>query len=393
MNEGKALTPISVLITDDSALMRNLIGRIIENAEGLVVAGKAMNGRFALDKIPRLKPDVILLDIEMPEMNGIEFLKERQKLGIDVPVVILSSLAKRGAQITMDALALGASDFIMKPSGSISQDIHVVGQQIVDTVLAYGRRYRMRSGNVPVLPKEEPPVRKEEPSIRLVTEKKFTPTVIPAVSPRERDFPPAVPAEHRQRTSRVELVAMGISTGGPNALRRLFSIIDPGIKVPVVVVQHMPAGFTEEFAKSLGRVTALTVTEGAEGDLLVPGHVYIAPGHSHVTVKKQRDRATLHLSDADPVNGHRPSADVLFSSVAREYGKNCIGVIMTGMGRDGARHIGTLYNMGAITIGQNEESSVVYGMPKVAYEHGYIEYQLSIEGIADKLNSLTREFG
>ena len=386
------MTPISVLITDDSALMRNLIGRIIENADGLVIAGKAMNGKFALDKIPRLKPDVILLDIEMPEMNGLEFLKERQNRGIDIPVVILSSLAKRGAQVTMDALALGASDFIMKPSGSISQDIHVVGQQIIDTVLAYGRRYRMRTGNVPVIPKEEPAPALEEPKIRLVTEKKFTPTVIPAVSPREKDFPPAIPAASRQRTTRVELVALGISTGGPNALRRLFSIIDPGLKVPFVIVQHMPAGFTEEFAKSLSRITQLSVKEGAEGDALLPGHVYIAPGHSHVTVKKMRDSATLHLSDAEPMNGHRPSADVLFSSVAREYGKNCIGVIMTGMGRDGARHMGTLYNMGAITIGQNEDSSVVYGMPKVAYEHGYIEYQLSIEGIADKLNTLVREY-
>ncbi|WP_319559574.1 chemotaxis response regulator protein-glutamate methylesterase [Marispirochaeta sp.] len=379
--------PLGVLICDDSALMRNLISRIIDGAEGLTVVGKAMNGKFALQKIPLLKPDLILLDIEMPEMNGIEFLKERRRQGIKVPVVILSSLARRGAQITMEALNLGASDFILKPSGSISEDIHVVSDQIVTTVRAYGAQYRRHTGNVPLLPDTAEsvtralvPPRHEEiiPPLREIREKRIV------------DFSLPRPRHERQLPSGIDLLAIGISTGGPNALRKVFAAMERNLPVPVVVVQHMPAGFTGEFARSLDRISGLEVKEAEEGDLLNPGRVLITPGNRHIEVEKRSLSGIVHLTENEPVNGHRPSADVLFKSVAAEYGNRAVAVIMTGMGRDGAREIGTIQRMGGVTIAQDAESCIVYGMPKVAIDHGYIDHVVKLQDMADTIGRLVR---
>ena len=361
---------ISVMICDDSALMRNLIGRIVEEADGLVLAGKAMNGKFLLDKIPRLNPDIILLDLEMPEMNGIEFLKERKRLNIDIPVVILSSIAVRGARITMDALSLGASDFILKPSGSISEDIHVVKDRIVSTLLAYGKK----SGNIPRFPAASV----KKPEIQDSAKVKVEDT-------------PLTSSIHREKGGNIDIVAIGISTGGPNALRLVLADIDPDFSVPIVIVQHMPAGFTMEFAKSLDRICPLEVKEVVDGDVLSKGRVFIAPGNFHIEVEKKKLATIIRTSSSDVVNGHRPSADVLFSSVAKHYGGNSLAVIMTGMGRDGASEIGTIYAKGGITVGQDEASSIVYGMPKVAAERGFIEHVVSVNDMAATLNRLVRE--
>ena len=361
---------ISVMICDDSALMRNLIGRIIDEADGLVLAGKAMNGKFLLDKIPRLNPDIILLDLEMPEMNGIEFLKERKRLNIDIPVVILSSIAVRGARVTMDALSLGASDFILKPSGSISEDIHVVRDKIISTLLAYGKKYN--SGSIP-------------------TKNRVSTSKAEIAPPVKKKIPPTLSMVPREKGGNIDIVAIGISTGGPNALRLVLADIDPDFPVPIVIVQHMPAGFTTEFAKSLDRICPLDVKEVADGDVLTKGRIFIAPGNFHVEVVKKKLATVLRTSSADLVNGHRPSADVLFASVAKYYGGNSLAVIMTGMGRDGASEIGTVYAKGGITVGQDEESSIVYGMPKVAAERGFIEHVVSLDNMASTLNKLVKE--
>ncbi len=363
---------IAVLIVDDSALMRNLISRIVENAEDLTVAGKAMNGEFALQKIPKLKPDVIILDLEMPEMNGIEFLKQRKDRGIDVPVVILSSLARKGAKITMEALSLGASDFIMKPSGPVSEDIHKVGEHLINAIRAYGLNYRKKKGVI-------------------ITESagKAPPKPKPAEVPPQIKIPE--PPEVSAKAGPIELIAMGISTGGPNALREIFSRIDASLGVPIIVVQHMPAGFTEEFAKSLDRICPLDVSEAKDEDLLKPGRVLIAPGNYHVEVEKRRLAGIVRLSSSDPINGHRPSADVLFGSVAKHYGKGSLAVIMTGMGRDGAREIGKIAEAGGVTIAQDQETSVVFGMPKVAIENGFIHHVLPLKEIAPAIGRIVDE--
>jgi two-component system chemotaxis response regulator CheB len=367
---------IAVLIVDDSALMRNLIGRMIEATPGLVIAEKAMNGRFALDKIPRVNPDIIILDLEMPEMNGIEFLKERKKLGITIPVVILSSIASRGAEITMEALALGASDFIQKPSGSVSTDIHTVQDSLVGMLLGYGGQYRRTQG------------RRVTPSIDFTAKSVSAAMVAKPGSVSSilgNSTGPVKPVVPVRKPAKTEIIAIGISTGGPDALRVVFANLDKDLKVPIVVVQHMPQGFTNEFAKSLDRLCPLDVKEADEGDAIIPGRILIAQGNKHLEVERRGGGVVAHLSDAPLVSGHRPSADVLFASVALVYTNHALGVIMTGMGRDGAQQLGTIYREGGLTIGQDEASAVVYGMPRVAHELGHVQEQVSLEKMARRI--------
>ncbi len=375
---------ISVLVVDDSALMRNLIGRMIEDTPGLTVAEKAMNGNFALQKIARVEPDVICLDLEMPEMNGIEFLKERKKRGIDIPVVILSSVAARGAAITMEALDLGASDFIQKPSGSVSEDIHIVKDTLVSKLLGYGGSYRKSKGKKILAPAEykEKPEVKESKNVDLAVHFKLI---------SETPSDPAQAPVRARHPAKTEIIAIGISTGGPDALRVVFANLDADLKVPIVVVQHMPAGFTNEFAKSLDRICPLDVKEAEEGDEIIPGRILIAQGNKHLEVEKKASGGLVHLSDNPLVSGHRPSADVLFASVAMAYTNHVLGVIMTGMGRDGAQHLGTIYKEGGITLGQDEKSAVVYGMPRVAYELGHVMEQVSLDNMARRICDVAKE--
>ena len=371
---------VSVLIVDDSALMRNLIGKMVEEAPGLTIAEKAMNGRFALDKIPRVNPDVIVLDLEMPVMNGIEFLRERTKQGITIPVIILSSIAEKGAAITMEALALGASDFIQKPSGSISGDIHTVRDTLVPMLQGYGGQYRRTHGQKPVSPGE------------------FAAKVPAGEAPRSsvssilagNGNGPAKPPVPIRKPGKTEIIAIGISTGGPDALRVVFSQLDPDLAVPIVVVQHMPAGFTNEFAKSLDRFCPLEVKEAEDGDAIRPGRILIAQGNRHLEVERKNGAAVAHLSDAPQVSGHRPSADVLFASVALMYQNHALGVIMTGMGRDGAQQLGTILKEGGITLGQDEASAVVYGMPRVAFELGHVQEQVSLANMASRICAIAK---
>lgn len=353
---------ISVLIVDDSALMRNLVSKILEAHPDFRVAGTAMNGLFALQKIEKEAPDVIILDLEMPQMNGIEFLKERRRRQIHSPVIILSSLAEKGARITMEALSLGAADFVQKPSGSVSLDLHTVAEQLVDLVRVYGGKageVADRSARARVVPAAVPP---DPPAPAVIT-------------PAEKPGP-------------TRLIAFGVSTGGPNALRKVFAEFPADVPAPVVVVQHMPAGFTEEFAKSLDKICSLSVRQAEDGALAEAGTIHIAPGNKHLSVERRHQGALLRLSEAPPRNGHRPSVDVLLDSVAKEYGNAALAVIMTGMGRDGAEGMAAIRKRGGHTVGQDQETSIVYGMPRVAYEMGAVERQVPLSQIAQVVGEL-----
>jgi two-component system chemotaxis response regulator CheB len=364
--------PINVLIVDDSALMRNLIGKIVESDSTLKVVGKAMNGHFALEKLSAARPDIIILDLEMPGMDGITFLKERKRIGVTIPVIILSSLATRSAAVTMEALSLGASDFIMKPSGSVSEDLHTVSHSLLEMIHSYSILHRTRV----IAEGLTQPRASAKPSA----------SVFPAQKKSEE---PAAPLRIK---SPIDIVAIGISTGGPNALREVFSALPADYKVPTVVVQHMPAGFTAEFAKSLDRICPQEVKEAAEGDIVKPGRILIAPGGMHHLVVEKRPLAIItHLVEQDPVNGHRPSVDMLFESVAKNFGSRCLALIMTGMGRDGAQKIGDVYKAGGITLGQDEASSIVYGMPRVAFENGFVQKQVALSDIAPTVCRITKE--
>ncbi len=371
---------VSVLVVDDSALMRNLISKIIENAPGLEMAGTAMNGVFALQKIERLQPDVIVLDLEMPQMDGIGFLEQRRTRAIDIPVVVLSSIAHKGAHITMEAISLGASDFLLKPSGSVSDDIHSIATQLTEMLRGYGREYRRRKGRSTA----EAPMAAHlaaaagASAVRTVAPTDAAPLI---VEPVAAEAPPA----------QTEIIAIGISTGGPNALRKVFAALDDDLPVPVVVVQHMPAGFTAEFARSLDRICPLEVKEAEEGDLLKPGRILIAPGNRHMRVERKSLAGVVRLGDGEPCNGHRPSVDILFASLAQHYANRALAVIMTGMGRDGAVELGLVRRRGGITIGQDASSCVVYGMPRVAFELGHVTQQVALHQMAETICRLAKE--
>ncbi len=367
------MEPVTVLIVDDSALMRNLIRRMLETDKGIKVVGTAMNGQFALRKTLALNPDVIVLDLEMPELDGIGFLKKRRENNWEIPVVILSAVAKKGAEITMKALSLGASDFVTKPSGGTAESNHETAAQLTGMVKGYGGTYRKKKEKTQVVKNFSKPV-SVEPVMKTSPAKRTT------------DWPELTP--QRQAAS-PEIIAIGISTGGPNALRQVFAGISGNLKVPVVVVQHMPAGFTREFANSLDKICPLEVKEAADGDLIKPGRILIAPGNKHLKVEKKSLAAVAHVMDGENVNGHKPSAGVLFDSVAEQYGNASLAIIMTGMGRDGSREIGEIYKEGGITVAQDEESSVVFGMPRVAIEHNYITQVVSLDGMAEAINRLT----
>ncbi|MDR0539364.1 MAG: chemotaxis response regulator protein-glutamate methylesterase [Spirochaetaceae bacterium] len=352
--------PLSVLIVDDSNLMRNLVGKMIDGTEGLYAAGTAANGKEALEKIQKLNPDVIVLDIEMPVMNGIEFLKARKQEEIKIPVVVLSSLAEKGASITMQALALGASDFVQKPSGSISVDINKVKEQVTEKLFAYGSRYRRyfkKSGLLNAAGKPPPAAQTGAPKIMQI-----------------------------RKTGKIQLICIGISTGGPDALRMVCATLDGDLDVPICIVQHMPQGFTFEFARTLDKICPLDVKEASDGDELKPGRILIAKGDHHLEIEKKEGKGIARLSSGQPVSGHRPSVDVLFASAALAYQNHVLGVIMTGMGKDGAAQLGTIYKEGGLTLGQDEQSSIVYGMPRVAYELGYVMEQVPLERMGQRIS-------
>jgi two-component system chemotaxis response regulator CheB len=337
---------VRVLVVDDSALMRKLIPQILEKDDSIEVVGTAMDGSFGLKKIEDLKPQVVTLDLEMPGMNGIDMLKQIMRRH-PVPVIVVSSHSTEGASITLKALGLGAIDFVAKP-----KDVSTRMPEIAAELIA---------------------------KIKAASQSKSV-TVKPLSSGQQAGKAPLATA---QAPSRV--VAIGVSTGGPNALQYVFSQLPADFPGTIVVVQHMPENFTEMFARRLDESCALRVKEAQSGDLLLPGRVLICPGSRHLKVKCLPLGNVALLSDEPRIRGHRPSADVLFRSAAEEFGPQTLGVIMTGMGDDGAEGLGAVRAAGGMTIAQSEESCVVFGMPKAAIDRGYAVRVVDLEAMASTL--------
>ena len=341
---------VRVLVVDDSALMRKLIPQILERDSDIEVVGTAMDGAFGLKKIEELKPQVITLDLEMPRMDGMETLRQitrRHKL----PVIVVSAHSTDGASATFKALALGAFDFVAKPADAASAHMDNIAADLIGKIKVASKSQ--------VLP--PPPTALFEPA-RL----------------------PNKPA-YRPKKEPTKVVAIGISTGGPNALQYLLAELPGNFPGSIVVVQHMPEGFTEMFARRLNECCAIDVKEAQSGDLLIAGRALICPGNRHIKVRRMPMGNIAVLSDDDRVNGHRPSVDVLFRSVASEFASRGIGVLMTGMGDDGAYGLGLLKSAGALTIAQSEDSCVVYGMPKAAIERGYANRVVPLDMLANTL--------
>jgi two-component system, chemotaxis family, protein-glutamate methylesterase/glutaminase len=326
---------IRVLVVDDSALMRKLIPAILARDPSIEVVGTAMDGAFALKKIEELRPDVVTLDLEMPRMDGIETLRLIMRRA-PLPVILFSTHSKEGAYSTLKALALGAVDFIAKPTDAAAGHLETIADQLIEKIKVAKR----------VVGRKLPPA---VVALDPVSQKKGSHSTLPPN----------------------RIIAIGISTGGPNALQFVLSQIPADFPASILIVQHMPEGFTEMFARRLDECCALEVQEAKSGDLLLAGRALICPGNRHMMVRRMPRGDMAVLSDGLPVNGHRPSADVLFHSVAQEFGPTVVGVIMTGMGEDGAEGLGAIKAAGGMTAAQSEDTCVVSGMPRAAILKGY----------------------
>ncbi len=349
---------IRALVVDDSALMRQMLSDILKSDPRIEVVGTARDGADALAKIGELKPNIVTMDVEMPNMGGLEALERIMKT-TPLPVIMVSSLTQEGAETTMKALALGCVDFVGKPSGSISLNIRSVGSELIEKVVAAS------TASVRSLARGAGAMRQQP---RPLLESLAAAPQVPRPSNRRR-----------------EIVAIASSTGGPMALSKLIPKLPGNFPVPIVVTQHMPPGFTASFAKRLDGASALKVAEGADGLELKPGLVVIAPGGSHLIFRRRNGAVVCELLDAPPVLSVKPAANIMFMSVADEFGGNAVCVVLTGMGRDGTDGATILHRKGAWVIAESQKTCVVYGMPKAAAEAGIVDEVLPLNEIPDAL--------
>ncbi len=341
---------IRVLVVDDSALMRKLIPQALLHDPSIEVVGTAMDGELGLKKIAELRPHVVTLDLDMPRMDGIEMLREITRKH-RVPVIVVSSQTDRGAALSLKALALGAFDLVAKPQDAAAGRIDQIAAE-----LAIKIKVAASSGAPKMIITVPTPKRKE---------------------PRRNSLP------HWP----TRICAIGVSTGGPNALQYLFSQLPEDFPGCLLVVQHMPEGFTEMFAQRLNESSAIEVKEAQSGDLLLAGRALVCPGNRHMKVRRMEHGNVAILVDAPRVNGHRPSVDVLFQSVAHEFKNNALAILMTGMGDDGAAGMGAVQSAGGITVAQSPETCVVDSMPRSAIERGFASRVVSLSNLSSVLQS------
>jgi two-component system, chemotaxis family, protein-glutamate methylesterase/glutaminase len=352
---------IRVLVVDDSVVIRRLVTDVLDADPQVEVVGIAQNGRIAIDKVDELNPDAITMDIEMPELNGIQAVRAIRRTHPRLPIVMFSTPTEHGATATLDALAAGASDYVTKPAsvGSIAESRQSVREQLIPKLVALcGRRRTTAAG-----PAGSPP-----------------PSSQPAV--------PTRPAAARgPRSSPFAVLAIGCSTGGPDALARVLPLLPGDLAVPVVVVQHMPPVFTRMLAQRLDQASSLTVVEATEGEPVIPGKVLIAPGGYHLEVKNRGTGAIAHLTEDPPENFCRPAVDVLFRSVSATYGSQVLAAVLTGMGRDGERGARVIRDAGGEVYVQDVASSVVWGMPGAVAGSGLADRILPLNRVAAEVTA------
>lgn len=342
---------IRVLVVDDSALMRGLLSQLIGLAPDMEVVGAAPDAPTAREMIKALNPDVLTLDVQMPKMDGLEFLERLMRLR-PMPVVMVSSFTEAGSDTTLRALELGAIDFIGKPRSDGGRSMETYAEELVDKIRA-AKGARLRS---------------------------------PGASPAPMSIVKPVPTSKAGHGASGKIIFVGASTGGTEAIKD-FLLGIPSDCPPILIVQHMPEAFTASFARRLDTLCAPRVIEAQGNEKVEPGTVYVAPGHSHMLIKRATTGYAIELAATPPVNRHRPSVDVLFDSAASLLGKKAIGVILTGMGKDGAQGLLRMRQAGARTFGQDESSCVVYGMPREAYLIGGVEEQYSLDEISRRVLS------
>jgi two-component system chemotaxis response regulator CheB len=349
---------IQIMIVDDSVVVRKIMSIELSRDPDLNVAGWASNGRLALAKLRTFRPDIILLDIEMPEMNGLEAIPEIRKILPHVPIIMFSTLTEWGASATLDALALGATDYVTKPSNqNMAATSESIKRDLIPKIRALCRLPSEFQISLPAAAK--PGVALPRPTIKLRS---------------------SLP-----RSSHIDIVAIGVSTGGPEALSKLLPTIPAGFPVPVVIAQHMPPIFTRLLANRLTDKCTLPVEECQSGEFLEPGHIWLAPGDFHMIVREEAGRIRLQTNQGPRENFCRPSVDVLFRSVARVYGPRVLGIILTGMGQDGLKGCAALCEAGSPVIVQDEASSVVWGMPGFVARAGLAQKILPLDQIGREI--------
>ncbi len=344
---------IRVLVIDDSSVIRRLITEIVNAESDMEIAGTAGNGRMGLDMISQVKPDVITLDWEMPVMNGLQTLEELRKLHPRLPVIIFSTLSTRGAQTTLEALSRGASDYVTKPSGMVNYDESRkhVSEQLTQKIRTLGGSSLFKNSGL-----------------------------------LQTKFPSPSPKTIGCLSNRVDVVAIGCSTGGPNALADVFSSLSKNLSVPILIVQHMPPIFTKLLAERLSAQSGIQVEEAKSGTLLHPGRAWVAPGDFHMVVKREGDGVQIQTHQGPPENSCRPAVDVMFRSVADTYGPHALGVILTGMGQDGLKGCERIREKGGCIFAQDEASSVVWGMPSFVVKSGLAAKILPIQEMGREIS-------
>lgn len=357
---------LKVMVVDDSSLYRQLVKNVLRNIAEVEVVGLACSGKEALEKIPELQPDLLTLDVQMPDLNGLELLREIRRKRLSVKAIMLSSLTAQGAQVTTDALLAGAFDFIQKPSGPDPNANRLQLESLLAEKIMVFQQSRK-----PTLPNRKDPTTKSP--IRKSLEEDGNDS-----SSLELPNPP--PSSNK--TNRIDAVVIGTSTGGPIALRELIPKLPSTLGVPVLVVQHMPPRYTQSLAMRIGEVSQIPVHEGADGMKIEPNHVYIAPGGAHMGLGKRLGETVIRTSDDPPEHNCRPAVDFTFRAACQIYSGNILGVILTGMGRDGTEGCRLIKQLGGSVLAQHPEGCIVYGMPKVVVEERLADRVVPIDKMA-----------
>lgn len=363
---------MKILIVDDTIFYRKILKDVLETISGVEVVGAAHNGKLAIDKIKRLKPDLITLDVEMPQMNGLETLKVIQDENLEVDALMVSSKTLSGSEITIQALALGAYDFISKPDIADPQENKkILKRELISKIQILKQKKKLST----LIGKTQKQDTTEGLKKRQLSRSRMV-------------YNASTKIDHKkvQRNEKSQIIAIGSSTGGPNALITLLSEMPNNIGVPIVITQHMPPVFTASLAKTLDAKSRLTVKEAKDGDLLLPNTVYIAAGGQQMKIASGiRYQKMIRITDDPPENSCKPSVDYLFRSVSREFGSKVTGVILTGMGSDGKIGMSVMKSAGALIIAQNAETCIVYGMPKAVIEAGLADHILPLNQIKDEI--------
>lgn len=369
---------LRVLVIDDTAICRKMVSEALSKLANVEVIGSANNGKLALWKMAKLRPDLVTLDIEMPEMNGLEVLKQMLKDFPDTGAIVISSLVEKGNDIAIKALELGAFELITKPdAGTLDENRDVLLRSLGPLIKAFIRRRDIRK------------ILKSETHSSSACDSGIQTSIHPCATESFHEAIKALPS----RYPRPDIVGIGISTGGPQALSQTIPLLPADLGLPVLIVQHMPPNFTKALAKSLNAKSALSVEEASDGKIIMPNEVLIAPGGKQMSVVACSDgiHKMIKLTDDPPENGCRPSADYLFRSMAQEYRGRAMGVIMTGMGADGTKGLTAMKQNGSVIIAQNAATCVVYGMPKIAVDAGIVDAIVPLDKIALEITRAARQ--